>query len=79
MAEPTPREYATLVRSLLISRVAYGGRVRMPPAEMLEEIRRRTAQELARVLRLGAVGGGTDSERAAVDVSMLLSPLDLKN
>ena len=45
----------------------------MPPEEVLENIRWRTAQGLARLLRLGSLGGyGT--QEAAADAAMLLSP-----
>ena len=75
LVEPSPRQYETLVRSLLVSKVAYGGRVRLPPSDMLQDIRRRTAQGAARLLRLGSLGkkGG---EGSSIDVEMLLAPIE---
>ena len=51
---------------MLISKVAYGGRIRMPPEAMLEEIRRQAAQGMARLLHLGSLGGGAHRQAAGV-------------
>ena len=56
--EPTPRQYRTLVRSLLHSKAMYGGRVRLPSSKTLDGIRRKVAQGMARLLKLGSLGGG---------------------
>lgn len=57
--------------------MAYGARVRMPTEAVFEGIRRRTAQEMAGILRIGSLGGGgsraggEEEERgAAADVDM---------
>ena len=48
----------------------------MPPDDTLQDIRNRTAQGMARLLRLGAVGGKRGDASSAVDVEMLLAPVE---
>ena len=45
-------------KSFMYIRLMYGGRVRLPSDEVLQEIRRKTARGAAWLLRLGALGGG---------------------
>ena len=75
LIEPSPKQYMVLVRSLLLSKVMYGGRVRLPSEEVLQEIRRKTARGAARLLRLGALGGG-EGDSWSIDVELLLAPTE---
>ena len=77
LVEPSPRQYETLVRSLLVSKVGYGGRVRLPPNDTLhvQDIRRRTAQGVGRLLKLSSLGSKS-GEGSSIDVEMLLAPIE---
>ena len=77
LVEPSPRQYETLVRSLLVSKVAYGGRVRvrLPPNDTLPDLRRSTAQGAERLLKLGSLGCKS-GEGSQIDVEMLLAPFE---
>ena len=56
-------------------RLMYGGRVRLPSDEVLQEIRRKTARGAAWLLRLGALGGGA-GDSWSIDVELLLAPTE---
>ena len=62
-----------LVRSLLHSKVMHGGRARLPSSETLDGVRRQVAQGMARLLKLGSLGGGASDDSSA-DVDLLLAP-----
>ena len=49
--------------------------MRLPSDSVLQEIRRRTARGAARLLRLGALGGGADDDWS-IDVELLLAPTE---